>query len=94
MEGAFGGTFFFVRTVPIPLLARSWLRQPPLGAAACGPSAVANALGWMSVLPLLFNLFWSHLLIQKARRQQQAAGGASDGDGAAKAASARRSAKD
>jgi hypothetical protein len=80
----FGVSFLVIRTLPIPLLARSWLRQPPLGAAACGLSRVANALGWMSALPLLFNLFWSHLLIQKAR----------SGGGKVKAAQARSSTKD
>jgi hypothetical protein len=73
---AFGGTFFLIRTLPIPLLARSDAAR----AAACGSSRVSNALGWMSVLPLVFNLFWSHLLIQKARKQQFA-GGASSGRG-------------
>jgi len=71
--GLFGASFFFVRTVPIPFLARAWLRHPPLGAVACGPTRTAQTMGWMSILPLFLNSFWSVALVRKRMRDRSRA---------------------
>ncbi|KAJ1634112.1 hypothetical protein T492DRAFT_975492 [Pavlovales sp. CCMP2436] len=68
VTGAFGASFILVRTLPIPLLARTWLNSPPFG-VVCGTSRVARSMGWMSLLPLLLNTVWSVQLIRKAARE-------------------------
>ncbi|KAG8457973.1 hypothetical protein KFE25_012644 [Diacronema lutheri] len=70
---AFLLSFLAVRTVPIPLLARTWLREPPIGTAACGPLRAAQWMGWMSALPLLLNAFWTVGITRKALAELRAA---------------------
>lgn len=71
----FLASFLTVRTLLIPALARTWLRHPPIGAAACGPTRTAQMMGWMSALPLLFNAFWSVGIAKKALAELKASRG-------------------
>ena len=69
----FGFSFLLIRTLPVPWLARHWLHHPPLGSAACGPTRTAQLMGWMSVLPLFLNSYWTVALLRKQQRDRAAA---------------------
>ncbi|KAG8457584.1 hypothetical protein KFE25_003738 [Diacronema lutheri] len=66
----FALSFLLFRTLPLPFLLRAWLRQPPIGAAACGPTRMAQVMGPMSLLHPIMNAHWTVAIVRVALRRR------------------------